>query len=202
MKPAQRQTPTVGANDRYARFHAEARCLIQQATALKEEAAAMRLRLWLEWLPRLRRHADRDTALERALDAAISVGSADGANIQLVHPSRCGLVLKAQRGFRRPFLDFFAFVSDRHSACGVALEERRPVVVEDVLRSPIFAQTTGLDVMLEAGVRAVKSLPLVGPAGRILGMLSVHYRRPRAHIDSDLTRLQTLAAAVSDLIGG
>jgi GAF domain-containing protein len=178
-----------------------ARCQIQEATAMKEEAVAMRLHLWLERLKQLRMSTSRATALECALDAALSVTSADSANIQLVHPGRRGLVLKAQRGFRGPFLDFFAFVDDRHTACGLALKERRPVFVEDILRSPIFLQTRGLEVMLEAGIRAVKSTPLIGPTGQILGMLSVHYRRPRAYLDSDLTRFQALAAAVADLIG-
>jgi signal transduction protein with GAF and PtsI domain len=84
----------------------------------------------------------------------------------------------------------------------VAFKERRPVVVEDVARSPIFAQTRGLEVMLEAGVRAVKSTPLIGPTGRALGMLSVHYRQPRAHVESELTRFQAVAAAVAALIDG
>jgi GAF domain-containing protein len=176
--------------------------LIQRALAMREEAAEMRLRLWLERLEQLRAGAGRDTTFERALDAALSVASADCANIQLVHPGRRALVLKAQRGFRGPFLDYFACVEDRHSACGVALKERRPVVVEDVARSPIFAQTRGLEVMLEADVRAVKSTPLIGPSGRALGMLSVHYRRPRAHVESELTRFRAVAAAVAALIDG
>ncbi|MBV8381894.1 MAG: GAF domain-containing protein, partial [Planctomycetaceae bacterium] len=85
----------------------------------------------------MRAGTGRDAVLDSALDAALSVASADCANIQLIHPNRRGLVLKAQRGFEPPFLDFFAYVDDSHSACGVALRERRPVVVEDVSRSPI-----------------------------------------------------------------
>jgi GAF domain-containing protein len=186
----------------WAQLRAEAVRDIQQATAMKDEAAEMRLHLWLERLAPLRAHAGRGAALERALDAAISVLSADCANIQRVPPGGRGLVLQAQRGFRPPFLDFFAFVDDRQTACGVALTEHRPVVVEDILRSPIFVQTRGLGVLLEAGIRAVKSTPLIGHTGQVLGMLSVHYRQPRAHLDSDLTRLQALAAAVAALIDG
>jgi GAF domain-containing protein len=175
---------------------------MQKATLMKEEAAEARLHLWLDRFTQLQGHIDRDTALEQCLDAALSVTSADYANIQLVHPGGRGLVLKAQRGFREPFLDFFAFVQDRRTACGLAMEERRPVVVQDVIRSPIFAQTRGLDVMLDAGVRAVRSAPLVGRSGEVLGMLSVHHRQPRDHIDSELVRFQALAVAVAALIDG
>jgi GAF domain-containing protein len=186
----------------HAQLRAGTICAIQQATVMREEAAETRLHLWLERLTQLRPHTSRDTALEWALDAALSVSSADCANIQLVHPVGHRLVLKAQRGFSAPFLDFFEVVDDRHSACGVALKEHRPVFVQDVVWSPIFAQTRALDVMLEAGIRGVASTPLIDHAGQLLGMLSVHYHRPRAYIDSDLARLQALAAAVADLIDG
>jgi GAF domain-containing protein len=183
-----------------AQVRAEAICARQRAIAMKEEAAESRLHLWLERLRELPAHTGRDMALERALDAALSVASADCANIQRVHPSGRGLVLEAQRGFWPPFLDFFAFVDDGNTACGVALEQRRPVVVEDIIRSPIFVGTRGLEVLLEAGIRAVKSAPLIGRQGQMLGMISVHYRKPRAHVDSELTRLQALAASVAALI--
>jgi hypothetical protein len=190
--------------DRQRRLCEEARSLIkgaiQQATAMQEEDVAMRHRLWMQWLTQIRAGAGRDAALDHALDAALSVASADCANIQLIDPNRGGLVLKAQRGFEPPFLDFFAYVEDSHSACGVALRERRPVVVEDVNCCPIFAQTPGLAMMLGAGIRAVTSTPLIGGTGDFLGMLSVHYRRPHARLDSHLNRLQMLASSIADLI--
>jgi GAF domain-containing protein len=202
MNPQHSQPPRVSAKDHYARLRAEAVGLIQAAVAMKQEAAEMRLHLWLERLALLRPHTDRNAALGAALDAARSVASADCANIQLVRPGREGLVLVAQQGFRPPFLDFFEFVGDRHSACGLALLERRSVAVGDVLRSPLFAGTRGLEVMLEGGVQAVVSAPLVGPAGLVQGVLSVHYRRPRAFVESEVTRLRALARAVAQIIDG
>jgi GAF domain-containing protein len=175
---------------------------IQQATAMREQAAQTRLQIWLERLTQLKGNTCPHTSFEQALDAAVSVASADCANIQLIHASGRGLVLKAQRGFGQSFLDFFEFVDDDYTACGLALKERRSVVVHDIISSPIFGHTRGLEVMLEAGIRAVKSTPLVGPSGQVLGMLSVHYHRPNAHIDSDLVRLQVLARVVGTLIDG
>jgi GAF domain-containing protein len=181
---------------------AQARCSIQDAVAMKEEAAEIRLRLRLERFAHRGACIPREKALEQSLDAAMSVLSADYANIQLVHPKPRGLVLEAQRGLSPAFLNFFAFVNDRHTACGLAFKERRPIVIEDIVRSPIFAQTRALEVLLEAQIRAVKSTPLISRTGRMLGMISVHYRQPRAHIDSDLTRFRKLAAAIADMIDG
>src|SRR5262249_40947625 len=125
-----------------------------------------------ECLGQLRTHAPRDTALEHSLDAAVSVLAADCANIQLVHPRGPGLALRPRRGSRPASLVFLALGDARQSACGVAWQERRPVVVEDVLSSRIFEHTQALEVLLEAGVRAVKSIPLLKPNGQPLGMLS------------------------------
>jgi GAF domain-containing protein len=174
----------------------------QEAMAMKEQALEMRLRLWLARLDEQRLDTSREKALEQALDAALLVASADYANIQLVHPSGRGLVLTAQRGFSQPFLDFFEFVDDGQTACGLALKEHRPVIVQDIIGSPIFVQTPGLEILLNAGVRAVESTPLIGRTGQLLGMLSVHFRQPRFHVDRDFTRLQRVACAVAALIDG
>jgi GAF domain-containing protein len=176
--------------------------LQEEAVAMKEEAVEMSLRVWLERLKHQWPCACPGTLFERALDAALSVASADYANIQMIHPSGRGLLLKAQRGFGQPFLDFFATVDDCHTACGLALKERRPIVVQDIVCSPIFMRTRGLQVMLGAGIRAVTSTPLVGGAGQVWGMLSVYYSRPRRYVDSDLTRFQKVAKAVAALIEG
>ncbi len=162
---------------------------------LREDAGRQRLALWAQWLageavwssPRV---------WDWVLDAALSVGLADYANIQLVHPRLRGLELVAQRGFQRPFLEYFRFVADENSACGWALTRQRPVMVEDVADSPLFANRPQLEVMLDAGIRAVKSLPLIGSEGRVLGMLSVHYRQPNGQAPGTSQSLKVLARTI------
>jgi GAF domain-containing protein len=168
----------------------------QRAIGMMQHAAEMRLSLWLERLAQRHTNGGADGALDRVLDAAVSVASADCANIQLLHPGG-RLVLKAHRGFGRHFLDFFATVEHSGTACGLALQERRPVTVSDVVCSPIFTSNPALEVVLGAGIRAVISTPLIGPAGETHGILSVHYRRPRAVAAAEITRLVALAGAVA-----
>ncbi|QIF03627.1 GAF domain-containing protein [Roseimicrobium sp. ORNL1] len=172
----------------------------QQSVALREELAENKLQRWLQKLTELQGNTSRDLALAWALEAATSVLSADFGNIQRMHPSGEGLVLEAQRGFGSSFLKFFEYANDRHSACGLAMQEHRPVVVEDVECSPIFENTQALEELQKASVRAVRSMPLVDGKGQLVGMMSVHYRTPRLHSEAELRRMKLLANAVARLM--
>src|SRR5215469_11635423 len=103
---------------------------LETAAMLRREFARVRLEWWVKLLA-MDDFWSSGRAWEYVLDAALSVGSADFANVQLVHPRLFGLELITHRGFRRPFLEFFRFVADDNSACGAALKRRRPVIVGD-----------------------------------------------------------------------
>jgi hypothetical protein len=121
----------------------------------------------------------RDVLLVQVLEAAMARTRADMGNIQIMDPRLGALVIHVQRGFRAPFLEFFKTVDVGHAACGNALLTGRQIVVKDTADSPVFPDSTTIEVMLDAHVRAVQSTPLIGRSGRILGVLSTHYRRVR-----------------------
>ena len=137
--------------------------------------------------------------LAEILDAGIEITAADMGNIQLLDEAG-RLRIVAHRGFDAPFLEFFGEVHDGLAACGSALQKGERVIVEDVAHSPIFAGTPALDAMLAAGARAVQSTPLVSRSGKVLGMFSTHYRRPRRPSERELQLLDLLARQAADLI--
>ena len=94
---------------RYARFRANVLDVTQLAISMREAARDSRLDVWRLRLGQCSASTDRNTVYGLALDGALSINSADFANIQLYDSSRRGLVLCAHRGFAQPFLDFFAF---------------------------------------------------------------------------------------------
>ena len=49
----------------------------------------------------------------------------------------------------------------------------------------------------ETGVSSVKTTPIVTKAGRLVGMLSVHFKEPQPGGDTRWARLRTVAAAVA-----
>jgi hypothetical protein len=121
--------------------------------------------------------ADLPVVLDAILLAATIVGAADACDLQLPDPRTGMLVITRQRGFSPDFLAYFAIVRPGEAtACATAATSGRPVIVDDVASSPIFAGQPTLAVMLAAGSRAVHAHPLHDESGRLLGVLSFHYR--------------------------
>ena len=125
------------------------------------------------------------------LDAALEITGAQMGNVQLL--DRGTLKIVAQRGFRAPFLEFFAEVDNGSASCGEAMRRGDRVVVEDVISSPIFANTRALEVLLEAGARAVQSTPIVNHSGTLVGIFSTHFCEPHRPDPRELRLLDLLA---------
>jgi GAF domain-containing protein len=124
----------------------------------------------LQDVPRL------DMLLPRVLDGALSLTGADFGNIQLLDPVTGLLRIVTQSGFSPEFLEYFAVVDDGHSACGRAAQACAQAVIADVAVDPGFAPHRG--IAAASGFRAVQSTPLVDFAGRLIGMVPTHFRRP------------------------
>lgn len=145
---------------------------------------------------------DRDVVAicSAAIDAAMRIDRADMANAQLFDPQTRSLRIVAQHGFKHNFLEFFEIVDDDESACGTALNNGRSVWVPDTTRSTIFAGTPALDVMLDAGSRAVASVPVVSPSGSLIAMISTHHNHRPAWTNERRLKLEQLARSTGRLI--
>jgi len=139
-------------------------------------------------------------ALDDILNVAIEIAGADKGNIQLLDSETGALTLATHRGFEEPFLEFFANVNGGASTCGVALQSRQRVIVEDVKQSEIFAGTHALEMMNEAGVRAVQSIPLLSSSGRLLGLISTHFSEPHRPSEQELRLMDLLARQTADYL--
>jgi len=142
---------------------------------------------------------------QNQLDAVLKMAAGDTGtdlgNIQVFDRQKKSLRIKAQIGFKSPFLDFFASVHDaRGASCGAALKTAERIIVEDVRQSEIFAGTTALQVLLDAGVQSCQSTPLIGPAGELVGMLNTHYREPWRPSNRDLRAIDELAAPAAFIL--
>ncbi|HZS84205.1 MAG TPA: ATP-binding protein [Stellaceae bacterium] len=185
----------VAANLKMARMRTE---LEQQIAA---DLQAMR-RLHELGLRCLRQGEDVDDCLTEILDLAIAVTGADKGNIQLLDTESGTLRIAVQRGFEKPFLDFFSGIGEAEAgACSAALQSAERVVVYDVMQSESFAGKPALGVLLEAGVRALQSTPLTSADGSVLGMISTHFSQRHRPSERELHLIDLLARQAADYLG-
>jgi PAS domain S-box-containing protein len=144
--------------------------------------------------------SDLQGTLQAIVDAAIFLMGAEKGNLQLLDPSSGTLMLAAHRGFEDPFLRFFAVVKDEISVCGAVMRTRERIVVEDITSSEIFAGKPSRKVMLDAGVRAVQSTPLVSSTGKLLGITSTHFGQPHRPGERELRLMDLLARQAADYL--
>jgi PAS domain S-box-containing protein len=89
--------------------------------------------------------------------------------------------------------------SDQRLRCGPA--DRETGDCPDVETSEFLAGSEDLEHFRRSGIRSVQATPLVTRSGRIVGMLSTHWREPHQPSERDLIRLDVLARQVADVIG-
>ena len=143
--------------------------------------------------------SDLESVLACALSGGLELSGASRGNIQLMDWNTGYLTIMAQCGFDDDFLRFFHRVSARDgSACGRAIRERRPIVVDDVLEDPEFAPFRA--IALKAGFRAVQSTPLISSSGAFLGVLSTHFAEARRCNGDDLQILRGAAGLAANAI--
>src|SRR5262245_21426871 len=138
---------------------------------------------------------------DRILDAAIGLMSADMGSMQLFHPEQGELRLLASRGFHPASAAFWERVHlDSASTCGAALSAGGRVIVPDTEACDFMKGTGDLDAYRRSNIRAVQSTPLVSRFGRLLGMISTHWREPYQPTERELRSLDVLARQAADLI--
>ena len=177
----------------------------RQATALLnelEEQEVLKTFAGFQPQPNFQPEYDHHVRLRRFVDAALEITGAKMASVQFYDLSSDALHLVADRGFRREFLDFFSQVREGETACSEALQNRERVTVEDVTASPIFFGKAALEVLLDAGVRAVQSTPVIGHSGAILGIVSTHWSSPCHLKNRDLSPLDLLARHAAEWLEG
>ena len=143
---------------------------------------------------------DIAACLRDVLNVAIEISGADKGNVQLLDRDTGMLNLAAQSGFDDPFVEFFESVSGDDTACGVALQTKQRVIVEDINKSEIYDGKHSLDAMREAEVVAVQSLPLLSSTGKVLGIISVHFIQVHRPSEQELRLMDLLARQTADYL--
>jgi signal transduction histidine kinase len=135
---------------------------------------------------------DLETVLTTIVAKAVQLSATDAGAIYTFDRSRQEFRLRATHGMEEPVI---AAIRDRRigageTAIGRAAALRAPVQISDVLKetAPLV-----LDVVVQAGYRALLFVPLLRP-GEIIGALVVRRKQPGEFPQSTVDLLETFAA--------
>jgi PAS domain S-box-containing protein len=166
---------------------------------LKDELAAQLadLRRLHEMSVRLATTLELQPILDETLRTAVAIEDADMGIVSICDVDKGELHIGANLGFRAEFLKAFEPVPTG-GATGICFAERRRVIVEDAEIDPIFAPFR--DIAREAGFRAVHCTPLITRAGRVIGVLATHFRRPHRPSDRETHLIDLCARQAAEFI--
>ena len=124
--------------------------------------------------------------------------------MQVLYPERGPkgeLRLLASRGLTPEGCKVWEWVRfDTDSTCGQVLRTGKRAIAADIETCDFLAGTGGMAALLDAGIHAAQSTPLISRSGKMLGMISSHWSKPHAPTERDLRLLDILARQAADLI--
>jgi signal transduction histidine kinase len=203
-EPHQFTEDEIGLGARIARSVASAIDQKSRGETLRESQA--HLSRDLEAITKLNEYSTRlwqmrnlHAGLEEILTACIDLLGSDKGIVQFLDPERHVLVIEAQRGFEKDYLESFRNVSADHvGACARAWRTNARVVIEDVQKDAAYASI--VEVARAAGYRAVTSMPLIGREGALLAILSTHFAAPHKPSNQELRRLDQYGLQAANFI--
>jgi len=193
--------------------------IAERATGTARDAVRQSLEFrWQSELARLAAAAARsraDNALTRAaaarersrvartrlVEEAAMLMRSDAASVQLLDAGKEELLLLGWKGFHPDSAAHWQSVPvGRGSTCGAALKERQRVLVADVNDPACGLTQEGIAHYALSGLVAVQSTPLLSHDGRLLGMLSTHWRRAHQPAQRELALFDVLARQASEVL--
>lgn len=177
------------------RREVEARLVALQEQRDAELADLKRLQ---EMSARLSTGLELAPILEETIRTAAALVGTDRGLLSLCDPEQEGLRLGASLGFDDDLVRLIESVPPGGGARGMCLQERRRIVVEDVETDPLFEPYR--EAARQAGFRAVHSTPMVTRSGRVIGVLSTHFRERHCPSDREMHLIDLCARQAVDFI--
>ncbi len=135
----------------------------------------------------------------RIVGAAAALMGSDAASMQELHVETGRLKLLAWHGFHPESAAFWEWVqADTGSSCGRALMVGDRIVVANM--DQFDGEPEDVEAYRRSGLLSVQSSPLRAHSGRIVGMLSTHWRDRRAPAEDEFRFFDVLARLAADLI--
>jgi PAS domain S-box-containing protein len=146
---------------------------------------------------RLSKTLELEPTLQETLRTAVALEGTDMGLLSICD-EQGALHVGASLGFSDEFLSSIEAVQPGCAACGTCLQQRQRIVVEDVETEELFEPYRHL--ARQAGFRAVHSTPLITRSGKIVGVLSTHFRHMHRPSDQEIDLIDLCARQAVDFI--
>ncbi|UAK26243.1 CheR family methyltransferase [Sphingomonas nostoxanthinifaciens] len=136
----------------------------------------------------------------RILDAAMALMRSDAASVQRFDEGERTLRLLASSGFH-PLSEQFLSVIEAgpdNTSGGVLVHNERLVAPD--IETSLRIGGTHLHEYRRSGLRAMQSTPLMSRSGKVLGIISTHWREPHEPLEREFALFDVLAREAADLI--
>ena len=141
------------------------------------------------------------------LETAIGIMHSDMASMQIAEEegpegsSTIVLKLLAWKGFHPESAKHWERIEQGSpTPCRGASEHGTRSIVADVDKEPSLEGTRDLEEFRRSGISSMQSTPLFSRSGRLLGVISTHWREPYEPVENELRAFDILARQVADLI--
>ena len=147
---------------------------------------------------------DETKLFGKLVEAAATIMRSEVCTVQVFHPERgvAGeLHMLASRGLPPAGMKFWEWVrADSGCTCGEVLRTGRRAIAEEVATCSFMAGKPDRDALLENGIEAGQSTPLIARSGKLVGMISTHWAKPHRPPERALRMLDILARSAADLV--
>ena len=137
--------------------------------------------------------------LDNLLQQAMMMCETKAGTLQLVNETGDTLEIVTSFALPNEFLTHFKFVTcNDGSVCGRALAKGETIYIEDLTTDVSFARH--LNLALQNNIIAVQSTPLISSSGNIVGMISVHFTKPKKINNTGLQAFESFCKRAADKI--
>jgi PAS domain S-box-containing protein len=136
--------------------------------------------------------------LNETIRAAVAADGTDMGLLSLWDEQKGVLQISASVGLSEESLCALDRVPTAGSARGKCFERRQRVIIEDIEAEPVSADFR--EAAHQIGVRAVHCTPLITRSGKIIGVLSTHFRRAHRPPDRKMRLADLYARQAVDFI--
>lgn len=137
--------------------------------------------------------------LDNILQQAMMMNGTNAGTLQIINNNDQSLEIACSAGLSDEFIEHFQKVTiNDGSVCGRALHARETVFVGDITQDKSFARH--LYLAMRNNINAVQSSPLISSNGRLIGVMSTHFRITRNATKIHLQKFEEFCRKASDRI--